>query len=116
MMCRTGVDLPVPGPREPVPDLVTGGGVDRCGAGPGREVGPVREPGDVADLDEQPSGAGGADALEVQQRGAGGLDQLAQFFVGGLLPLVDRLQVTDQFRGDPAAGLAGGIARTGLRE
>ena len=45
------VDLPVPGPGEPVPDLVAGGGIDRGGAVPGGEVGAVGEPGDLADLD-----------------------------------------------------------------
>ena len=39
----------------------------RCGAVPGREVGLVREPGDVADLDQQPRGPGGSDAVQVQQ-------------------------------------------------
>ena len=52
------VDLPVPGSRE------AGGGrgrrksVDRGGAVPGGEVVAVGEPGDVADLDQQPRGAG----------------------------------------------------------
>jgi hypothetical protein len=36
------VDLAAPGPREPVADLVAGGGVDGCGAVPGREVRAVR--------------------------------------------------------------------------
>jgi hypothetical protein len=54
-----------------VADLLAGGGVDRCGAVPGREVGVVREPGDVADLDQQPGGAAGADAGQVEQAGAG---------------------------------------------
>ena len=71
------VDLPVPGPGQPVADLVAGGGVDRCGAVPGREVVAVGEPGDVADLDQQPGGAGGADAVQVDQRGAGRGEQLA---------------------------------------
>src|SRR4051794_17920308 len=38
------VDLPVPGPGEPVADLVAGGGVDEGGAVPGREVRPAGEP------------------------------------------------------------------------
>ena len=70
------VDLSVPAAREPVAHVVAGGGVDGCGAGPGREVVAVREPGDVADLDQQPRGAGGADAVQVQQGGAGRGDQL----------------------------------------
>jgi hypothetical protein len=44
------VDLPVPGPRQPVPDLVTGGGVDRRGAIPGGEVRLGGEPGHITDL------------------------------------------------------------------
>ena len=48
------VDLPVPASGEPVADVVAGGGVDGGGAGPGREVAAVGEPGDVADLDQQP--------------------------------------------------------------
>ena len=61
------VDLAVPGPREPVPDLVAGGGVDECGAVPGRKVVAVGESRDVADLDEQPGCAGGSDAGQVGQ-------------------------------------------------
>ena len=60
------VDLTVPGPRQPVSDLVAGGRVDRCGAVPGREVVAVGEAGDVADLDEQPGRTGGSDAGQVQ--------------------------------------------------
>jgi hypothetical protein len=39
-----------------VPDPVAGGGLQRGGAVPGREVGLGREAGDVADLDQQPGG------------------------------------------------------------
>jgi hypothetical protein len=42
-------DLAVAGPGQPVPDLFSGGGIDRGCAGPGREVRGVREAGDVAD-------------------------------------------------------------------
>ncbi len=47
----------------------------------------VREAGDVADLDQQPGGAGGADAVQVNQDGSGLLDECGQFLVGGLLSL-----------------------------
>ena len=97
------VDLPVPGARESVPDVVAGGGVDGCGAVPGGEVVVVREPGDVADLDQQPGGAGRADAVQVHQCGAGGGDEFLEFFVGLLGALVDPLEVTDQLRGDSTA-------------
>jgi hypothetical protein len=77
-------------------------------------VGLVREAGDVADLDEYPSGAGGSDAVEVQQGRAGGFDQLGELLVRGLLPGVDPLQVRDQLRGDSAAGLADAVAGADL--
>jgi hypothetical protein len=45
----------------------------------------VREAGDVADLDQQSGGAGGADAVQVQQAGAGGGDVLDEFLVRAFL-------------------------------
>jgi hypothetical protein len=74
------------------------------------------EAGDVADLDQQPGGARRADAGQVEQSGAGRGDQLGEFLVRGLLPLIDPLQVTDQLRRDPTSGLAGGITRSHLRQ
>ena len=71
------VDLPVPAARQPVSDVVAGGGVDGCGAVPGGEVVAVGEPGDVADLDQQPGRTGGSDAVQVDQAGAGRGDQFA---------------------------------------
>jgi hypothetical protein len=62
----------------------------------------VGEPGDVADLDQQPGGAGGADAVQIHQRAAGGGDQFGELFVRGLGPLVDALEVADQFGGHAA--------------
>jgi hypothetical protein len=62
----------------------------------------VGEPGDVADLDQQPGGAGGADAVKIHQRAAGGSDQFGELFVRGLGPLVDALEVADQFGGHAA--------------
>jgi hypothetical protein len=56
-------------------------------------------------------GAGGADAVQIHQRTAGGGDQLFEFLGGGLLALVDPLEVTDQLGGDASACLARGIAR-----
>jgi hypothetical protein len=49
----------------------------------------VGEPGDVADLDQQPGRTRGTDAVQFHQRGADGGDQLLQFLVGGLLALVE---------------------------
>jgi hypothetical protein len=76
------------------------------GAGPGREVAPGGEPGHVADLDQQPGGAGGPDAVQVEQAGAGLLDELDEFLVRGLLPRVYAFEVDDEFQGDAFAGLA----------
>ena len=61
------VHPPVPGPREPVAVLLAGGGVEGCGAGPGREPVAVGEPGDVADVGQDPGGDDGSDAVEVHQ-------------------------------------------------
>ena len=47
--------------------MLAAGGVDGGGAGPGREVAAVGEPGDVADVGEDPGGAGRADAMDVHQ-------------------------------------------------
>jgi len=60
------VDLPVAGTGEPDADAVAGGGVERSSAVPGGEVALGRKARDVADVDEQPAGAGGADAVEGQ--------------------------------------------------
>jgi hypothetical protein len=73
--------------------------------------GPGREAGDVSDLDEQTSSTGRADPVQVSERGAGRLEQLVEFFVGGLLAGVDPLEIADQLRSDTTAGLARDIAR-----
>jgi hypothetical protein len=57
-------------------DVVAGGGVDGCGAVPGREVTAVGAPGDVTDLDQQPCCTGGSDPVQVEQAGTGGRDEL----------------------------------------
>src|SRR5205814_8261371 len=56
------VDAPVAGAGQAVALLVAGGGVQRCGAVPGREVAAAGEAGDVGDVAEQPGRAGRADA------------------------------------------------------
>src|SRR5450759_3652320 len=99
-----------------MPDVISRGRVDGGGAGPGREVGPVGEPGDVPDLDQQPGRPGGADAGQVPQAGAGGPDEFGEFLVGGLLALVGPLEVADQFGADPAADLARGVPRAHLAQ
>ena len=61
-----------------------------------------REPGDVADLDEQPGGAGWAHPVQVGQGGAGPGEQRGEFFVRVFLALTASFQVADQLGGDPA--------------
>lgn len=73
-----------------------------------------REAGDVTDLDQQPCGTGGSDAVQVQQAGAGLLDQLGELLVRGLLPRIDLLQVSDQLGRDPATGLADDVSWSDL--
>jgi hypothetical protein len=73
-------DLPVAGPRQPVPDLITGGGAGGRGAIPGGEVRPGREPGHVPDLGQQPGSTGRADPVQVRQGGGGGGEQRIEFF------------------------------------
>ena len=46
---------------------------------------PGREPGDVADLDQQPGGAGRADPVQVSQSGAGGPEQLVSSLFAAFL-------------------------------
>jgi hypothetical protein len=58
------VDTPVPGPRQAVPVLLTGRGIDRCSAVPGSEVTAAGEPADVTDIADEAGGAGRADAVE----------------------------------------------------
>ena len=72
-----------------------------------RRSGCGRESGDVADLDQAPGCTGGADAVQVHQPGPGRSHELAQLFVGGLLPGVDPFQVCDELGCEASAGLAG---------
>jgi hypothetical protein len=71
-------------PREPVSDLLAGGGVQGCGACPGREPVAVGEPGDVADVGQDPGGDDRADAGQVHQVRAAGNDQDLEPFAGRL--------------------------------
>jgi hypothetical protein len=61
------VNPPVPGPGQPVPAVLAGGGVHRGGPGPGREPVPVGEPGHVPDVGQHPGGDHRADTTEVHQ-------------------------------------------------
>src|SRR6266511_5198611 len=91
--------------------LVAGRGVNRGGAVPGREVVPAGEPVDVADVAQQPGGAGRTDAAQLLQGGAGGLDQLGQLRVGSLDLLVDDGDLGDQLRGQLPAGAPDDVPR-----
>ena len=96
--------------------LLAGGGVQRCGAVPGREVVPAGEPVDVADVGQQPGRAGGADAVQFEQRGVLGSDEGLDLFLAGLDLAVDAFQLGDQLGGEPPAGLAGDVTRPGGRD
>jgi hypothetical protein len=54
--------------------------------------------------------------VQVHQGGAGCPQQFLEFLVGVLAASVDPLEIADQFRGDPAAGLSGGVAGADLGE
>jgi len=106
----------VPGAREPVTVLLTGGGVQRCGPGPGREPVPIGEPRDVADVGQDPGGDHGPDAGQFHQPRVTGQDYRLQLR-GGVLDLgLDRYEVGELLGGDPAAGLAGDVARAHASE
>ena len=83
-----------------------------CGAGPGREPVAVGEPGDVSGVGQDPGCHDGPDAGQVHQGGAGGDHHLLEFLGEDLDLLLDRDQLSDLFRGESAAGLAGQVPRT----
>src|SRR6188472_2972628 len=96
--------------------MVTGAGVDGCGAGPGREVVVVGEAGDVADFDEQSGRTRGADAVQAGQARAGRGEPLSQLLVRGLLARIDPLEVADQLGRNAATDLAGDVPGPDGRE
>jgi hypothetical protein len=59
--------LAVPGAAEPVPVLLTGGHVQRCGAGPGREPVAVSEPCHFTDVGQDPRNHHRPDSMDVHQ-------------------------------------------------
>jgi hypothetical protein len=116
------VDSTVAGVGWAMPLLFAGGCVQRCGAVPGRESVPGAEPVDVADVGQQPRGAGGADAVQVEQCGAAGDHPLAKIFLRDLHLPADRLKLADQLHDQTTAGLPHDVPRldrrherTGLR-
>lgn len=90
--------------------LISAGDVERCGAVPGCKMAAIDEAGDVCDVAEQACRAGGADSVQLEQGASGGGDELGQFLVGGLDPLVDRGEIGDQLGSETAAGLADDVA------
>jgi hypothetical protein len=77
-MWMTWLAFAVPGAGEAVPDLLPGGRVQGCGAGPRGEPVAVGEPGDVADVGQDPGGHDRADTGQVHQRRAAGEDHLLE--------------------------------------
>ena len=65
---------------------------------------------DVADVREQPGGAGGADPVQLQQGRPALGHQRGEFLLDGLDPLVDALELDDQLDREPAAGLPNEVA------
>jgi hypothetical protein len=104
------VDAPVPGPGQPVALLITAGRVDGCGAVPGGEMVTAGEAADIADVAQQPGGAGRADPVELLQRAAGGLDQFGELLVRSFDLLVDDGDLRDELRGQLPAGAADDVA------
>ena len=84
------------------------------GAVPVQEANPVAvgEPGHVADVGEDPRGAGRADPVDAQQPGPGGGHRLPQ--PAGQLPqlAVQDVDLADQLGGQLAAGPSGRVATT----
>ena len=74
---------------------------------------PAGEPVDVAGVGQQPRCAGGADAVQLQQRGSAGFDEGGDLFLAGLDLAVDAFQLGDQLGGEPAPGLADDVAGPG---
>ena len=91
--------------------MVTAGGIQGCGAVPGREPALVSEPRDVTDVTEEPRCARGADAMQREQAAAGRSRQLPELSVGGLDPPAGPCQLGDQLGGEPAAGLPCDVTR-----
>lgn len=87
-----------------VPVLLAGGGVQGCGAGPGREPVPVGETRDVADIGEDPSGDDGPDAVDLGQVRTTFDDESLQLGGDLLHPGLDTDEVGKLFGGDSSPG------------
>jgi hypothetical protein len=92
--------------------LLTGGGIQGCGAGPGGEAVAVGEPGDVADVGQDAGSHDRADAVDVHQTGAAGEHDRLQLG-GRLLDLgLDRDQLGQLLGGDATASLPSDVPRS----
>src|SRR5665647_699916 len=94
--------------------LLSGGGVQRGGAVPGREPVPVDEAVDVADVGQEPGRTGGADAVQVLKGRFAGDHEFLQFLLDGLDLLVEALELVDQLDHETAPGLAHDVSYTHL--
>ena len=73
---------------------------------------PVREPGDVPDISQDPGSASRADAVDVHQVRARREDRRFELGFHALEPGVQAVQVLEFLRGQPAAGLPGQVTGT----
>jgi hypothetical protein len=94
------IDAPISSSGKSVPHLVTGGGVDGCGAVVGGEVVLGREPVDGLDLGEDAAGDDWPDSVEVGEVGAGGLDEFVDLGADGLHLGVDGSDVLEMLLGE----------------
>jgi hypothetical protein len=103
------VDAAISGPRQPVPDLLAGGGVDGCGAVVGGELILRREPVDGLDLGQDAAGDHGADAVEGGQVRASGFDEFADLGADALHLRVERPDVVKMLSRQLQAHLCDGL-------
>src|ERR1700733_8923938 len=96
MMCRARLIRRLPARdsrcRSCWPEEASSGAVPFQDAKWSRLANPV----DVAGVGQQPRCAGGADAVQLEQRGVPGLDEGGDFFLAGLDLAVDAVQLGDQ--------------------
>jgi hypothetical protein len=108
---QDAVDPAVAGAGEPVPTLVTGGGLERGSAVPGRDVRRGAEPADVCDIADQTGSAGQAYPVQTGQGAAVLGDELAQLPIGCPDLGVDRGEFLDELSGQVVAGLGHDVVR-----
>ena len=102
----SGVAPAVPAAIEPVPDVVSAGGVDGCGAGVDGEVRLGREAPHVSDLTEDYGCRHGAQAADPVDGAGVILQHGGDVLAGGLELAVQGLDVDDGLQHELLAGLA----------